>query len=406
MNTLLQTSATKINKSQTLDILVICRIFFPDPGGIQEYVYNRCLQEPEKIIVLTSACKNDKSFDQKQPFPIYRWSTPILKYLGKFNGIIKQIFNMLWSVVMAIKLYQKYHFSYIEWWHGYDFPSLLLLSYLLPVECIIYLHGDDVFCPLKNPIFKWLFQWTLKRTKVIVCNSKFTAKFIRDNFHIQRPIQIIHPTIRPEKFGQVNSHQLDSLRNQIRQKYQIPQEAIVILSVGRLVRRKGFNQIIENLPALVASDVDVYYLICGCGAMELELRQLANSLGVASRVIFAGYVADEELAGYYAACDLFAMLTFFDSKYKSIEGFGIVYLEAGYFNKPVIASRVGGVEDAVHHGETGLLANPNSKKEILQMLHQLCTDEKLRQQLGNRGKELAIPSKSHSTAYLNTVTVS
>lgn len=389
MSTLLQNYCAATRKSQTLDILVISRIFFPDAGGIQEYVYNRCLQDAEKIIVLTSACKDDKMFDQKQPFTIYRWSIPTVKYLGKLQSIIKQIFNMFWSVVMAIKLYQKYNFRYIEWCHGYDFPSLLLLSYLLPVECIIYLHGDDVFCSLKNPIFQWLFQWTLQRTKVIVCNSQFTAKFIKDNFHIQQPIQIIHPTIRAEKFGQVNLHKLDLLRSQIRQKYQIPDAAIVILSVGRLVRRKGFHQIIENLPALLASNVNVYYLICGCGAMELELRQLAKSLGVASRVIFAGYVADEELAGYYAACDLFAMLTFFDSKYKSIEGFGIVYLEAGYFGKPVIASRVGGVEDAVHHGETGLLVNPNSKTEISQILHQLCTDEKLRQQLGNGGKELA-----------------
>jgi len=389
MSTLLENYRAATGKSQTLDILVISRIFFPDTGGIQEYVYNRCLQDSEKIIVLTSACKDDKLFDQKQPFHIYRWSIPTVKYLGKLQSIIKQISNMFWSVVMAIKLYQKYNFRYIEWCHGYDFPSLLLLSYILPVKFTIYLHGDDVFCPLKNPIFKWLFQWALQRTKLIVCNSQFTAKFIKDNFHIQQPIEVIHPTIRPEKFGQVNSHQLDLLRSQIRQKYQIPDAAIVILSVGRLVRRKGFHQIIENLPPLLASDVDVYYLICGCGAMELELRQLAKSLGIASRVIFAGYVADEELAGYYAACDLFAMLTFFDSKYKSIEGFGIVYLEAGYFSKPVIASRVGGVEDAVHHGETGLLANPNSKTEISQMLYQLCTDEKLRQQLGNRGKELA-----------------
>jgi glycosyltransferase involved in cell wall biosynthesis len=371
------------------DILIVSRVFFPDAGGIQEYVYNRCLQDADKIVVLTSACAGDKLFDQKQPFPIHRWSMPVIPYFDKLESILKQILNMFWSVVLGIHLYNCYRYRYIEWCHGYDFPALLLLSYLLPVECVIYLHGDDILCPLKNPVFHWLFQQALKRTKIIVCNSKFTQNYLETHFHIQQSIQVIHPRVRPEKFGDMNPHSLDLLRSQIRQKYQIPLEAIVILSVGRLVKRKGFDRVIENLPTLLAQGLDVYYLICGRGAIESELRQLAENLNVSSRVIFAGYVPDEELAGYYAACDLFSMLTFFDNSHNSIEGFGIVYLEAGYFGKPVIASRVGGVEDAVLHDETGLLVNPDSPQQISQMLQQLCADACLRQKLGDRGKELA-----------------
>jgi phosphatidylinositol alpha-1,6-mannosyltransferase len=71
---------------------------------------------------------------------------------------------------------------------------------------------------------------------------------------------------------------------------------------------------------------------------------------------------------------------------KSIEGFGIVYLEAGYFGKPVIASRVGGVEDAVRHGESGLLVDPNSADDIFKNLYRLCTEQQLREQLGQRGR--------------------
>jgi len=81
----------------------------------------------------------------------------------------------------------------------------------------------------------------------------------------------------------------------------------VILSVGRLVRRKGFDHVIENLPVLF-EDLDVYYLICGQGPMEPELKSLVSRLGVESAL--AGYVPDNQLASYYAACDLFAMPTF------------------------------------------------------------------------------------------------
>ncbi|BAY93087.1 MULTISPECIES: glycosyltransferase family 4 protein [unclassified Tolypothrix] len=404
MNVLLQEAATKIEQSQKRDILIICRVFFPDAGGIQEYVYNRCMQDPTQIVVLTSSCTGDRAFDQMQSFPVYRWWMPAICSLGAFGSIIKQILNIFWSVTLGIKLYQKYRYSYIEWWHGYDFPALLLLSYLLPVECVIYLHGDDVLCPLKNPIFHFLFQWTLQRTKVIVCNSKFTQSYVKSNWKLNRHIEIIHPTIRAEKFGDLSLNSLEDLRQQIRDKYQIPKDGIVILSVGRLVKRKGFDRIIHNLPHLIAAGLNVYYLICGRGPMESELNELANRLDVNSRVILTGYISDADLAGYYSACDIFSMLTFYDSNSRSIEGFGIVYLEAGYFSKPVIASRVGGVEDAVFHGETGLLVDPNSSEEILSVLHQLCVDKELRQRLGFRGKELVNRTIFHRIIYMNKVT--
>ncbi len=394
-------STTK--QSQQPDILVISRVFFPDAGGIQEYVYNRCLQDPDRVVVLTSTCAGDESFDRTQQFPVYRWSMPSLDPLGTLGSILKQILNMVWSVVIGIQLHRLYRFSYIEWCHGYDFPALLLLSYLLPVECLIYLHGDDVLCPLKNPVLRRLFEWTLRRTKVIVCNSSFTQDYLKAHFQITRPVQVIHPTVRPEKFGKTNSENLHLLRTQIRQKHQIPEDAIAILSVGRLVRRKGFDRVIENLPTLLAEGLDIYYLICGRGPMESELRQLAENLGVTSRIIFAGFVPDDELAGYYAACDLFSMLTFFDSKVKSIEGFGIVYLEAGYFGKPVIASRVGGVEDAVLDKKTGLLVDPNSSEEMLTVLRQLCANRELRERLGRKGQELATRNAPERMLYKITV---
>jgi glycosyltransferase involved in cell wall biosynthesis len=395
------TTSTK-EQIQNPDILVISRSFPPDAGGIQEYAYNRCLQDPSRVIVLTSSCLGDQLFDQTQPFPIYRWSIPrILSRLGILGSLLKQICNMFWSVVLAVWLYKRHRYCYIEWCHGYDFPALLLLSYLLPIECFIYLHGDDVLCPQKNKFFLWLFERTLRRTQVIVCNSTFTRNYLKEHFQVDSPTHIINPTVRPEKFGQINLNQLHVLSNRIRQKYQIAEEAIVILSVGRLVKRKGFDRVINYLPTLLAEGINVYYLICGQGSMELELKFLANSLGVESHVIFAGYVADEELADYYAACDIFSMLTFFDSKVRSIEGFGIVYLEAGYFGKPVIASRIGGVEDAVIHGENGLLVDPNSGNQMLEMLRQLCTDKELREHLGCRGRELANRITFHNSLYIN-----
>jgi glycosyltransferase involved in cell wall biosynthesis len=401
MQELYPTSLPKADPIASPDILVVSRTFLPDPGGIQEYVYNRCLQDCDRIIVLTAGCPGDKSFDQQQPFAIYRWPDfGFCGALGPIGSILKQILCMVWAVLLSVKLFRRYRFRYIEWGHGYDFPAILLLSYLLPIQFFLYLHGDDLLCPSKNPLFRNVFQWTLNRSKATACNSRFTQNHLNQNFAIHTPSYVIHPTVRPEKFG--NPSILDQgaeLRTQVRDRYQIPTNAVVILTVGRLVRRKGFDQVIRQLPALKAAGLEIYYLVAGRGPMEAELRQMATELGVSQQVIFAGYVPDSQLAALYAASDLFVMLTFFDASSQSIEGFGIVYLEAGYFGKPVLASRVGGVEDAVQDGETGLLVDPGSNSEVYAALEQLCRDAGLRDRLGQQGRALAHRSTPHRLLY-------
>lgn len=396
----IETASIK-EETSSPDILVISRTFLPKEGGIEEYVYNRCLQNPKRVIMLAATFEGYQEFDLAQEFIVHRWYLPKIPRLFGLGAIIKQILNMFCSFVVAIKLYFRYRYRYIEWGHGYDFPSILLLSYFLPIKFFIYIHGDEMLCALRNPVLKKLFELTLERATGIVCNSLFTKNYLREKFKFNTPTHIINPIVRPGKFGDraTNQQYLENSRLNIRQKYNISENAIVILSVGRLVKRKGFTRVIDNLNQLLNQGLDVHYIICGRGKMQSELEQKASQLQVKQRVHFAGFVPDEDLAGYYAACDIFAMPTFFDTQGASIEGFGIVYAEAGYFGKPVIASRVGGVEDAVHHEENGLLVNADSPEEISQALTRLCQDKQLREKLGSKGVELAKRKTPHSILY-------
>ncbi|MEO0838743.1 MAG: glycosyltransferase family 4 protein [Cyanobacteria bacterium J06643_5] len=392
---------TSQEEASTPKILVVSRTFFPKEGGIEEYVYNRCLQNPQKTVLLTATFEGYQDFDKNQEFYIHRWYLPKIPRLFGFGAIIKQIINMLWSFFFAIKLYFRYRYRYIEWGHGYDFPTILILSYLLPIKFFIYLHGNDILCPLRNPVLKKLFELTLQRSSGLVCNSSFTRNFLQEKFNFNTPTYTINPIVRAEKFGdKAKSKQyLENSRFNIRKKYNISGNAIVILSVGRLVKRKGFGRVIDNLNQLLKQGFDVHYIICGRGKMQSELEQIVTQLQLTERVHFAGFVPDADLADYYAASDIFAMLTFYDTQNASIEGFGIVYAEAGYFGKPVIASRIGGVEDAVHHEENGLLVSPDSPEEVSQALTRLCKDKQLREKLGNKGVELAKRQTPHSIIY-------
>ncbi|NDJ23924.1 glycosyltransferase [Nostoc sp. B(2019)] len=394
-----QLTAKIREKTAYPDILVISRIFLPKEAVIGEYIYNRCLQDPERVIVLAAGCSGDKVFDQTQQFPVYRWTYPEYWRSGFVGNILKSFLNMIWSFVLAIKLYFRYHYRYIEWGHGYDFPSLLLLSYFLPIRFFIYLHGNDIVCALRNPVLRSLFKLTLHRAEGIVCNSSYTQDYLRTTFRLNTPTHVINPVVRPEKFDiGANSSNLDDLRASVRQAHNIPETAIVILSVGSLVKHKNFDRIIDNIPLLLTIGVDVHYILCGQGPCEPELQSQANRLRVDKRVHFAGHIPDRELAGYYAACDIFAMLML-DTKANNIEGFGIVYLEASYFGKPVIASRLGSVLDAVQHEENGILVNPNSGYEVFQAFNRLCKDQPLREQLGRRGKELAKRKTAYKCLY-------
>jgi glycosyltransferase involved in cell wall biosynthesis len=381
-------------------ILVISRTFLPKEGGIEEYVYNRSLQDPHQVVVLAASYPNDRSFDQSQDFPIYRWWMPKSFPSGVLGGILKQICTMVGAFVMALWLYGRHRYRAIEWGHGYDFPSLLLLSYLLPVKCYLYLHGNDLLCPLGNPLLRVLFCQTLRRMDGIVCNSEFTRDYLLEFVQCDTRITVIHPNVRPGKFGLTAPPPPDlEARRNLRSFYHIPENAIVLLSVGRLVRRKGFDRVIQHLPALLADGLDVHYIVCGRGALAAELESQARDLGVAQRVHLAGYVDDQELADYYQAADVFVMLTHFDADAASIEGFGIVYREAGFFGKPVLACRVGGVEDAVIHGETGLLVLPYGDEAISAALRQLCQDATLRKRLGQNGQILAAQQQFHRSIY-------
>ncbi|WYL94032.1 MAG: glycosyltransferase family 4 protein [Gloeotrichia echinulata IR180] len=395
-----QLTAKVRDKTAFPDILVMSRSFLPKEAVIGEYIYNRCLQDPERVIVLSAACCGDKVFDQAQQFPIYRWPYPRYSGHSLVGNFFQPFLNLVWTFVLAIRLYLRYHYRYIEWGHGYDFPSLLLLSYFLPIRFFIYLHGNDILCALRNPVLRSLFKLTLKRAEGIVCNSSFTQDYLRSTFRLDTPTHIINPVVRPEKFNVIPSQgNLEDLRVRVRQTYNIPETAIVILSVGQLVKHKSFNRVIDNLPLLLNVGVDVHYILCGQGACESELKSQTQRLRLDKRVHFAGYVPERELAGYYAACDIFAMLTLCDNKASRIESFGIVYLEASYFGKPVIASRLPSVIDAVRHEENGILVNPNSGYEVFQAFKRLCQDQSLREQLGRKGKELTKRKTLHRSLY-------
>jgi phosphatidyl-myo-inositol dimannoside synthase len=166
-------------------------------------------------------------------------------------------------------------------------------------------------------------------------------------------------------------------------------ERVVVLTVGRLHPRKGQLFIIEALQALPAADRAriEYWLVGGNSKENYDERLRAAAKSSDLRVRFCGNVSDDELNHLYAHADIFAM-TSIDHRH-SVEGFGLVYLEAAAHGLPVVAHAVGGVPEAVVDGVTGLLVPPGDRAALTAAFAQLIADPARRGKLGAAGREWA-----------------
>jgi phosphatidylinositol alpha-1,6-mannosyltransferase len=160
----------------------------------------------------------------------------------------------------------------------------------------------------------------------------------------------------------------------------------IILTVGRLVKRKGQDMTIRALPGVIEKVPEAAYLIVGGGPMEQSLREETRRLGLGKSVVIAGDAPHDRIGIYYALADVFVMPSRALTDDGDVEGFGLVYLEANAHGKPCIGGRSGGVPDAVLDGETGLLVDPWDPEDIGQAIVRLLIDGDLAARLGESGR--------------------
>lgn len=237
----------------------------------------------------------------------------------------------------------------------------------LGIPYYVYVFGADIMEFERDPVGRWLITRVLNNSTGIICCSSFTARHVIDKFAPSAPVHRVNPGVEERFFEKTNPGNL-------RQKLGLSDKT-VLLTVGRLVERKGHELVIRSLSRLMEMVPDIHYLIVGEGPVRADLEKTAAKCGVSDRITFAGAVGDAMLPSYYHAADLFIMATR-QLGTKDIEGFGIVYLEANAAGLPVIAVRSGGVMDAVQDGTSGvLLDEPATPEAIAQATGLLLKDK-------------------------------
>jgi glycosyltransferase involved in cell wall biosynthesis len=252
-------------------------------------------------------------------------------------------------------------------------PTGVTLAKLFNKPQVLTIIGGDIYDPTKrfspgsNPLLRGVVRRVLDSSSHIIAISEDIKRRALDDLHCQRQIDVIHYGLTPPEFQAKSRTELG-----------IPQEGLVLIAVGRLIERKSLDDLLLALSKV--DDVRFRLLLIGAGPEEERLRNLAEALGLSSRVEFLGPIWGERKFQYLAAADVFVLPS-------AHEGFGLVFLEAMYCGLPVIASSSGGQIDFLKDGETGFLIPVGDIDALADRILRLGRDEALRRQMSEFNRE-------------------
>ncbi len=281
-------------------------------------------------------------------------------------------------------------------------PCTLVVSQILPVGTaariarmfggapyVVICHGMDVRLAERSSWKRSLARWILRGATRVIANSHSTSDVVT------RISGIVPGIVYP---GGVRTDLPD--RGTARTRLGVGSEEHVILSVARLVERKGIDHLISAVGMLPTAD-QVRLVVIGDGP-ELKLLQSAAQ-GSPHRIDFFTDASDACAAEWYAASDVFCLPARESS--TDVEGFGIVFIEAASAGLPVIAGKTGGVSEAVVDGETGLLIDPTDTRELARTLLRVLGDADLRKRLGDAGRMRALRDFRWETRWSQLIAV-
>ncbi len=274
-------------------------------------------------------------------------------------------------------------------------PVLALLALILKLifrkQVMVIIHGLDVTYP--NKFYQTFIIGCLKRLDTFVCISQKTKQeAIRRGLAHQRcfviPIGIDPARFTPESTLPTSTNSFSQRLNKLK-----AEKKLILLTVGRLVKRKGVAWFIEHvLSVLMAQYPHLHYLIVGSGPQQKEIENIIQRLGLTDRIYLCGKISDQELQVVYQAADIFVMPNI-PSK-GDMEGFGIVALEAAVNKLCVVASKLEGIEDAIIDQKNGWLVPSGDVKNYLELIRPLITDDETRLKFSQQARDFTLANFS------------
>ena len=276
--------------------------FPPNIGGVATYYYNICKNlPPDKVVVLAPEHPEAEKFDQRQDFTIIRDKNLNFKTLP---GPLKVVSTWQWLKFSKRfnQIVKNHSAEIIQVGNVLPLGTLALINLKQnKTPYIFYAHGLDITYPQKFLRKKKLLEKIISNSQSIVANSYYTKDELTKLGAQGLSITVVHPcpNVFPDLISEVTV-------NEVKKQYGL-QGKKIMLTVGRLIERKGHDMVIKALPQVLRVVPNTVYLIVGDGPYKKTLRQLSDQLGLKDVVIFAGKVGQKDLPAYFQLADVFTM---------------------------------------------------------------------------------------------------
>jgi len=353
---------------EAMKTLLVSTGFSPLIGGLETFALNlaRGLQAAGMSVrVLTSVGSGESSIH----------GIPVTRMPSVLNKRFLKILPLLWSSIWSCVRNRPDTLLVMTWTH--EGIVAYLIKQLCRVNYALVAHGSEILQAQSAPLKGMIMRLVFRTAELIVANSEFTKRLVLDLgidanrvLVVNPPVDCHHGLVKPDVRLVDKKFDLNGKR--------------VILTVSRLVRRKGHVQVIQVMGRLRDRYPNLVYVMTGEGGYRKELEALAYRCKVKDRIRMVGYVAEPELRQLYRRAEVYISPS--EEVEGDVEGFGVALGEAGAHGIPVIAGNSGGVADAVVHGETGYLVDPLDINQICEALTQLLDNDGQRRRLGQNAR--------------------
>ena len=338
-------------------------------GGWVTYFLGKYFAEAGHNVLLITSQYSDLLKDEEiEGFHVHR--VPVRRKSKDVCGVYEMLTYVISSSVSGFKLAKRFRPEIIQVFFGIPSgPGAYLLKKVLGIPYVVFLGGRDVPRPNPDPpYYRWLYAILRPAIRAIWRNA---AEVIACSAGLRELAWCTQPDTQIE----VIPDGLELSRFSPLPRSTSP-EYVRILTVGRLIPRKGFQFLIRALPQVIQhATCDFEIELVGDGPYRTELVQLADTLGVSHKIQFTGSVPYAALPQKYSQADIFTLCS-------SAEGMPLVVLEAMGSGLPIVASRVQGIEDLVDVEENGVLFTPGDVDGLAHGLISLINDSKRRVQMG------------------------
>jgi phosphatidylinositol alpha-1,6-mannosyltransferase len=338
-----------------MTILFITRKFPPSTGGMQNFAYDLY-----------------NSLDKEINVELIKWGRS-----NKYLPLVLPYFFLRASLLLA-----RGDIDIVHSHDGVLAPMAYILSRLFRKPFVVVIHGLDI--TYKNRLFQMVIPKCVGKASVVFCISQATADEAIKRGVSKSIVRVIPIAVTDKYHGSKELAHKD-----LRHKYNLDNNTQVLLTVGRLVKRKGVAWFIDNvMPKLVKAHPNTMYLVVGGGEDKTKIEDAISRNSLDDHVKMLGKVDNDTIPLLYNGSDVFVQPNI--QVAGDIEGFGLVLLEASICELPVVAANLEGIKDAVTNKENGMLVDSEDAGAFVREISKFLTDNSQAKKFGAHSRQYTL----------------